>query len=78
MNNIMDIIKNKKYRVVVNCNNNKNIFSCNVIYKVQVKIFLFWINIKTFEKGIYDDDAEFCKNEAIELYNKIINPYGKL
>ena len=25
---------------------------------------------------ISDDDSEFCKAEAIELYNKIINPYG--
>lgn len=45
-------------------------------YKVQLKVLFFWITIKAFIKGIYDEDADFCKREAVELYNKIVNPYG--
>ena len=47
-------------------------------YKVQVKVLWFWITIKEFEVYSYDEDEEFCLLEAKELYNKIVNPYGRL
>lgn len=46
-------------------------------YKVQIKVLWFWITIKEFEAYSYDEDEEFCLLEAKELYNKIVNPYGK-
>ena len=48
------------------------------LIKVQVKVWFFWITIKEFRELEYDDDFEFCRNEAIELYHKIVNPYGKI
>lgn len=78
MNKIMDvIIGNEQYRVIVthkDCYEDK---PCYILsYKVQVKVWFFWITIKEFEEGVYDEDFEFCKHEAVELYNKIVNPYG--
>ena len=44
----------------------------------------WWVNmiinlnpftIKEFEETD-EDNVEFCKREAVELYNKIVNPYG--
>lgn len=46
-------------------------------YKVQVKVLWFWITIKEFKSYVYDEDEEFCLLEAKELYNKIVNPYGR-
>lgn len=73
------VIGNEQYRVIVVhkfCYKNK---PCYILsYKVQVKILFFWITIKEFKKGIYDDDSKFCKSEAVELYNKIVNPYGAI
>lgn len=51
---------------------------CILSYKVQIKFLFFWITIKDFTEEIYDEDSNFCKQEAIELFNNIINPYGKL
>ena len=51
---------------------------CILSYKVQIKVLFFWITIKDFTEEIYDEDSNFCKQEAIELFNNIINPYGKL
>lgn len=45
------------------------------VFKVQVKKSFLWITIKEFEETD-EDDVEFCKREAVELYNKIVNPYG--
>ena len=72
------IIKaNNKYRVIeVKRLDDKEPFY-NSVYKVQVKKFLFWITIKEFEQTVYDESAEFCCNEAEELYNNIVNPYGR-
>lgn len=71
------IIGNEKYRVVsVKKDCYENIPCYMLSFKVQVKVFWFWITIKEFAEGEYDDNIEFCKNEAIELYNKIVNPYG--
>ena len=80
MNNIMNIIiKNKKYRMIsIKKSHYKNINSSSISFKVQVKILGFWITIKEFITGVYDNEEEFCKNEAIELYNKIVNPYGRI
>lgn len=80
MNKIMSvIISNGQYRVIVIQKNCYEDIPCYMLsYKVQVKVLFFWITIKEFEEGIYDDDCEFCKLEAIELYNKIVNPYGKV
>lgn len=74
----MEIINNGQYRVVCYEYTDKYDYFCISTYKVQVKVFWFWITIKEFEEGVYDDDADFCRREAIELYNKIINPYGEL
>ena len=71
------IIGNEKYRVILTrkgCYEDKP--CCLLSYKVQVKVWFFWITIKEFEEGVYDEDFKFCKNEAVELYNKIVNPYG--
>lgn len=51
---------------------------CILSYKVQIKVLFFWITIKDFTEEIYDEDSNFCKQEAVELFNNIINPYGKL
>lgn len=71
------VISNKRYRVVSTyvsyCEDTP---CCILSYKVQIKVLFFWITIKEFEEGIYDDDSKFCKSEAVELYNKIVNPYG--
>lgn len=79
MNNMKVIISDdvKPYRVIVTQVSVSEDVPCYALcYKVQVQIQLFWITIKEFEEGIYDNDSEFCKREAVELYNKIINPYG--
>lgn len=79
MNNMKVIISDdvKPYRVIVTqVNVSKDVPCYALCYKVQVQIWLFWITIKEFEEGIYDNDSEFCKREAVELYNKIVNPYG--
>lgn len=76
----MKIIHRKdKYRVVVKHSNIYNEYDeilAILSYKVQMKVLFFWITIKTFEEGVYDEDSDFCKREAIELYNKIIDCYG--
>lgn len=83
MNNVMNIIiNNEKYRVVeikkqhtIDYGYAELLMSVNS-YKVQIQVWLFWITIKEFEEEVYDNDSEFCKREAVELYNKIVNPYG--
>ena len=73
------IIGNQNYRVTINKTDCYEDIPCYLLsFKVQVKVFWFWITIKEFKEGEYDDDVEFCKNEAIELYNKIVNPYGTI
>lgn len=76
----MEVIKrNNNYRLVFVKDGCYEDIPCYISnFKIQIKLFWFWITIKEFKEGDYDDDAEFCKNEAIELYNKITNPYGKL
>lgn len=50
----------------------------------QIKIFgiTIWINIKSFTdcnyEDIYDEHLEDVLSEALEIYNKLINTYGKL
>lgn len=71
------IIADDRYRVIAKPIATYKDIPCYVIgYRVQVKVLWFWITIKAFDKGDYDNDADFCKREAIELYNKIVNPYG--
>lgn len=78
----MKVIKdNGIYRVVyteqlVRLDNGYNLIKR---YKVQVyynTLFLRdWIVIKTFEARDGDkDEVEYAKNEAIDLYNKIVYP----
>lgn len=48
-------------------------------YKVQIyddRLFLKdWLNIKVFEAYDSDkDEVDYIKNEAIDLYNKIVYP----
>nr|DAU54574.1 MAG TPA: hypothetical protein [Crassvirales sp.] len=71
------IIADDRYRVIAKPIATYEDIPCYVIgYRVQIRVWKFWITIKAFNEGDYDDDAEFCKREAIELYNKIVNPYG--
>lgn len=78
-----DSLYGKDYRlieksVVINDFENVALWSVEVkTYKVQVKVLWFWITIKEFEVYSYDEDEEFCLLEAKELYNKIVNPYGR-
>lgn len=76
----MNILKQiGKYRVISITDNSDEYAYCYVMnYKVQVKVLFFWITIKEFKETEYDDSDEFCRNEAIELFNKIVNPYGKI
>lgn len=43
---------------------------CKVI--IQIKLFFLWMDIKTI---YYEEDSEFTEQEAIELFDKIVNPY---
>lgn len=71
------IIGDDRYRVIAKPIATYEDIPCYVIgYRVQVKVLWFWITIKAFDEEDYDNDADFCKREAIELYNKIVNPYG--
>ena len=73
------IISNDKYRVTIGkCDAYDDEPVYILTFKVQVKVWFFWITIKEFRELEYDDDANFCKREAIELYHKIVNPYGKI
>jgi hypothetical protein len=75
------IIGNKKYRVIstdilVHLDYGYGDFAViETVFKVQVKKSFLWITIKEFGETD-EDDVEFCKREAVELYNKIVNPYG--
>ena len=51
---------------------------CILSYKVQIKCLFLWITINDFIEEIYDGDSNFYKHEDIELFNNIINAYGKL
>lgn len=77
---VMDVvIGNERYRVIIthkDCYEGKPCYMLS--YKIQVKVWFFWITIKEFEEGVYDEDSNFCKCEAVELYNKIVNPYGTI
>ena len=73
------IISNNKYRVTIStCGVYDDIPAYILTFKVQVKVWFFWVTIKEFRELEYDDDSNFCKSEAIELYHKIVNPYGKI
>ena len=72
------VIGDERYRVIATHKDYyEDILFYILNYKVQVRVWFFWITIKEFKEGVYDDDSEFCKCEAIELYNKIVNPYGE-
>lgn len=52
----------------------------NKCYKLQIKVYGFlmsrYVDIKEWKFDCNnEDDDEFAKNEAIELFNNIINPY---
>lgn len=78
----MKVIKTDgKYRVVYTEQliKDENGYGLIKRYKVQIyddRLFLKdWLDIKVFEA--YDgnkDEAEYAKNEAIDLYNKIVYP----
>lgn len=78
----MKVIKTDgKYRVVYTEQliKDENGYSLIKRYKVQIyddRLFLKdWLDIKVFEA--YDgnkDEVEYAKNEAIDLYNKIVYP----
>lgn len=78
----MKVIKTDgKYRVVYTEQliKDENGYSLIKRYKVQIyddRLFLKdWLDIKVFEA--YDgnkDEVDYAKNEAIDLYNKIVYP----
>ena len=78
----MKVIKTDgKYRVVYTEQliKDENGYGLIKHYKVQIyddRLFLKdWLDIKVFEA--YDgnkDEVEYAKNEAIDLYNKIVYP----
>lgn len=78
----MKVIKTDgKYRVVYTEQfiKDENGYGLIKRYKVQIyddRLFLKdWLDIKVFEA--YDgnkDEVEYAKNEAIDLYNKIVYP----
>lgn len=78
----MKVIKTDgKYRVVYTEQliEDENGYGLIKRYKVQIyddRLFLKdWLDIKVFEA--YDgnkDEVEYAKNEAIDLYNKIVYP----
>ena len=71
------ILTNGKHRVIISKCGVYNDSPCYILtFKVQVRILFFWVTVKEFRELDYDDDANFCRSEAIELYNKIVNPYG--
>ena len=52
----------------------------NKVYKLQIKVHGFlltkYITIKEWDFDVNDKDAdELAKNDSIELFNNIINPY---
>lgn len=52
----------------------------NKVYRLQIKIYTLFVTkyhtIKEWTFNITDeDDDELAKNDAIELFNNIINPY---
>ena len=56
------IISNDKYRVTIGkCDAYDDIPAYIVTFKVQVKVWFFWITIKEFRELEYDDDFEFTK-----------------
>lgn len=72
------LVSNGQYRVIAKPIATYETIPCYVLgYRVQIKFIWFWVTIKAFDELDYDDDVEFCKREAFELYNKIVNPYGK-
>ena len=65
-------LNKKEYRVIKIIkyqNTDKGKIVCGIKYIVQVNIFI-WIDIKEFE-GLH----EINEIEAIELFDKIVNPY---
>lgn len=78
----MKVIKdNGTYRVVYTKQLIKDDNGYGLIkrYKVQIyddRLFLKdWLNIKVFEAYDGDkDEVDYIKNEAIDLYNKIVYP----
>lgn len=78
----MKVIKdNGTYRVVYTEQliKDDNGYSLIKRYKVQIyddRLFLKdWLNIKVFEAYDGDkDEVDYIKNEAIDLYNKIVYP----
>lgn len=70
------ISDNNKYRVIKSFVSGPEEYRFYTAYIVEVKFAFFYVPIKSFLVGVYDEDDEFCKNEAIELYHKIVNPYG--
>lgn len=78
----MKVIKdNGTYRVVYTEQliRDENGYGLIKRYKVQIyddRLFLKdWLNIKVFEAYDGDkDEVDYVKNEAIDLYNKIVYP----
>lgn len=78
----MKVIKdNGTYRVVYTEQliRDENGYGLIKRYKVQIyddRLFLKdWLNIKVFEAYDGDkDEVDYIKNEAIDLYNKIVYP----
>ena len=78
----MKVIKTDgKYRVVYTEQliKDENGYGLIKRYKVQIyddRLFLKdWLDIKVFQAyDGYKDEVEYAKNEAIDLYNKIVYP----
>ena len=76
-----DIVNGKQYRLIEKENIiydlDDFIYYYEKSYKVQIKIWFIWVTIKCFNLDEFYNDIKFCKLEAKELYNKIVNPYGR-
>lgn len=68
-----DSLNKKEYRVIKITeyqDTDRGKIVCGIKYIVQVKSIFIWTDIKEFEG--FD---EFVEIEAIELFDKIVNPY---
>lgn len=76
-NNYIRVISESEYDYDIETNRS---ILVNKLYKLQIKIHGFLLSkyhtIKRFTFNFNDSDAdELAKNEAVEVFNYLINPY---
>ena len=78
-NSITVIEENDSYRIVEDVvfiygNKVDEDIKTDVYYKVQHKLpFMgIWITVKQYDTLFYDNDADFCRDEAFDLFNMLI------